>query len=329
MEQTKILDITKFSPPVAELQALVEQTKKVTLEHLDNKLQLEIVKEYRIKLKNARVNITKYGKILREDALRFQKDVITKEKELISIIEPEENRLGDLENKANEYVEKQKRIALIPQRRQILSEIDRIEISDEELIAMEDLEFQEFCNKVVAQKNERERLIVEEEKKKIEEEKTKLVREKELKEVQERAIQEERKRAEEIKLKEQEEKNHREKELKESKERIVQEAREAKERIEKEEREAKERITKQEKEAKEKIEREERERKEKAEAETKAKEEAERKKIEEQEKLKKEIKFQDWKKKHGYTGEGSNDLYLMQIGGKWRIYRLISSYEDK
>ena len=108
MEEIK-LDIEKFSPSIAELKQIISKTQLVTLENLDDSKQLKIVKESRMVLKNTRVQIAKYGKILRGDALKFQKIVIAKEKELIEIIEPEEKRLTDLEDKAIEHIERQKR----------------------------------------------------------------------------------------------------------------------------------------------------------------------------------------------------------------------------
>ena len=60
----------------------------------------------RISLKMARVLILKTGKQAREDAIKFQKEVIAKEKELVELIEPEETRLGALQD----AVDRQKEI---------------------------------------------------------------------------------------------------------------------------------------------------------------------------------------------------------------------------
>ena len=308
MEEIKTLDIEKFNPPVAQLEKIVSETKLITLDDLGNLAQLKIVKENRMALKNARIGIVKSGKMLRQDALRFQKDVIAKEKELIAIIEPEESRLTELEDKAEEYIEKKKRIELIPQRREHLIELDNdIKVSDEELVAMDGKEYESLCNKVIADKNERERLAIEAEKEKIEKEKAHLAREKEIKEAEDRARQEEREKAD--------------RERKEREEETKYKEQEAKIRLAREESEAKERIAHQEREAKEKIDREEQERREKLERE-------ERERIEKQEQLKKEVKFKKWLKACNYTGEGSSDLYLKEVGGEWRIYKLISTYED-
>ena len=95
-------DLEKFDPTVAELTAMVAKTKKLKATDLEDKAQLAIVKENRIVLKKARVQIEKRGKELREDALKFQRAVIAKEKELIAIIEPEEDRLEAIEQEAED-----------------------------------------------------------------------------------------------------------------------------------------------------------------------------------------------------------------------------------
>lgn len=52
----------------------------------------------RMVLKNTRVEIQKTAKDARDDAVKFQKAIIGKEKELIDLIEPEEKRLQDLQD---------------------------------------------------------------------------------------------------------------------------------------------------------------------------------------------------------------------------------------
>lgn len=235
------LNIEKFSPTVAELTQLAAESKALTLPDPLDRIQLEAIKSARIKLKNARVAITKTGKALREDALSFQRAVISKEKELVSIIEPEEDRLAGLEEAADKAVEREARKELIPQR------IDRIKKADptaayteEQLLEMDGSAFEGFLNKIVADKNERDRQALAAEQKKIDDEKAALARKKELEEAEERG----RKEAAEKAAREQKEKEEREaREKKEAeekaeRERIAKEQaeREEKERLEKEER---------------------------------------------------------------------------------------------
>src|SRR4051812_11240258 len=104
------LEIEKFSPTKAELTKLLEASKVLNLPDLFDQAQLRKVKDARINLRDARVAITKTGKSLREDALKFQKAVIAKEKEFIAIIEPEETRLADFEDAAAKAVQRKARV---------------------------------------------------------------------------------------------------------------------------------------------------------------------------------------------------------------------------
>lgn len=162
------LDITKFDPTVSELQTMIALTSGITADDLESKEQLQVVKEARIGLKNARVQIQKKGKELREDAIAFQKTVISKEKELIAIIEPEEERLAEIEEQAKQIQVKKDRLKQMPYRLEKLASIsdgyvaspeytDR-EAFNEVLLGMDEVQFEEYYNRCVAQHNESVRL---------------------------------------------------------------------------------------------------------------------------------------------------------------------------
>ncbi len=106
------------------------------------------------------MKIEKTGKTLRADALKFQKDVIAREKELIGIIEPEESRLGALEEQANTIKERAARAALLPMRREQLDAL-RVAITDAEILDMDNDAFIAYLNEAQAQKNEWDRLEIE------------------------------------------------------------------------------------------------------------------------------------------------------------------------
>ena len=226
------LNIEKFNPTVADLNNLVELTKQVVVTDINDKYQIDQVKSNRILLRDARVNITKRGKELRSDALAFQKAVIEKERELIAIIEPEEERLKAIEEEVKAKKLRAERIALLPERRKRLAEIgDAVEVSDDELNAMDASEFQGYVNKRVADKNEAERQEIEKKQAEIKAEEDRLAREKETREREEKARQEEREKIE----REQKEKAEREeREKKEAEEKAEREKKEAEERAEKE-----------------------------------------------------------------------------------------------
>lgn len=133
------LSIEKFSPAKQELLAIVSETKKTDVTNFDE------VKKNRIKLRDTRVMIKEKGKQMREDALKFQKDVIAKEKELIGIIEPEEERLQQIEEEHKLKVEMEKRRDELPSRLEALAGIgDDVPYSENEILAMDDDEFNAY-----------------------------------------------------------------------------------------------------------------------------------------------------------------------------------------
>jgi hypothetical protein len=175
------LNIEKFNPTVSQLQEIAKMSKSVDV------TDLKAVKEVRIKLKTARVEITKQGKAMRDDANAFAKLVISKEKELVAIIEPEEERLEAIEEEAKEKKMREERVALLPVRREQLEAIgDDIIITNDELLEMDTETFSAYKNDRIAQKNEADRLALEAEKRKVQEEADRQQREKETRESEEK-----------------------------------------------------------------------------------------------------------------------------------------------
>jgi hypothetical protein len=153
-------NLEKFDPTVAELTAMVEATKNITATDLKDKVQLAVVRENRIALKGARVKITKIGKELRADAVTFQNAVIAKEKELIGIIEPEEDRLSEIEEQAKAQAIREGRLEELPERKERLAQVESYQ-EDEKLLAMDGIQFETFYNEKVAEHNENTRIQVE------------------------------------------------------------------------------------------------------------------------------------------------------------------------
>lgn len=226
------LDIQKFDPTVEELQKIAAAARAVVITDVTDKDQLELVATTRKTLKAARVKITNTGKALREGAVKFQKDVIAKEKELVAIIEPEEDRLSEIEAEIEraQFVASMK--LLLPVRRARMEAIGYKEpVSDDELNAMDIAQFesafvgyQQHVNKIASDLLAVDRAKVAADQKKLDDER--LARERE-----DRAREDERKRIEG-------EQARKDKEAAEKKER---EEREAKEKLEREERERQQR----------------------------------------------------------------------------------------
>jgi hypothetical protein len=218
------LNLERFSPAKAELHALVEKAQLVTKDSSPAE-----VHEMRSLLRSTRTGITKTGKAMREDAIKFQKDVIAKEKELVGIIESEEERIAAIEDDMERARLREERKAVLPQRKERLEAIgDGIFETDDHILDMDGPEFEGYCNLRMANKNEGDRLTLEAEKRKVEEELLKLQREKEAQEREERARQFERERVE----REERDRQVREQEDKESAERKAKMEREALEREE-------------------------------------------------------------------------------------------------
>jgi hypothetical protein len=291
------LDIQKFDPTVEELNKLVANSKKVVVTDIDDRGQLETVKKTRIELKSTRVAITKKGKELREEALAFQKAVIAKEKELVAIIEPEEDRLQAIETEVKEKQLKRERELLLPSRKEELAKIgDGIEVSDEELLEMNTDQFTAYKNQRIADKNDADRQALEAEQARIQAEKDAMEREKEAREREAQARKDAEAEAE--RRLEAERKAH---EL-----RIAQEKEEAEKRVIAER------------------ERMEREQKEKEELEAKEKAEAERLAKEEQDKLEKQKKYQAWLKANNYDEKTDK---IINGESEITLYRTVSTFK--
>ena len=149
----------KFDPAVAELNAMVESTKNITAVDLKDRDTLAIVRENRIALKKARVQISKIGKELRQEAVDFQGKVIAKEKELIAIIEPEEDRLESIEEEAEALKIKEDRLEKLPARKERLQAIPCYSVEDDFILTLDSEQFEAFYNQKVAEHNEELRKI--------------------------------------------------------------------------------------------------------------------------------------------------------------------------
>ena len=90
-----------------EIAALKEKHAGLSLTDVGDKKTYELIKKARIDFKTMRVGVEKYCKALRDQATAFSKSVIAKEKEIIALIEADENRLALEEKK---YTDEQERI---------------------------------------------------------------------------------------------------------------------------------------------------------------------------------------------------------------------------
>ena len=161
--------IEKFNPTKSELLLMADKYKNLTIKNIDDKEGYMAVYQARLELKKARVNLKKNGKAAREEALAYQKSVIALENELVGIIEPLEKDLEAKQAVIDKEIEKNKRKALLPQRRERLNNINAT-ATDDEIISMTDVEFQDFCNKAYSKflEDKEKAIKIEEEKKAFE-----------------------------------------------------------------------------------------------------------------------------------------------------------------
>jgi hypothetical protein len=280
--------IINFDQAVSGLNEIIAESSKITASDLKDSKQIAVVREFRLKLKKTRVAIEKQGKSMRDDAIKYQRDVIAREKELIGIIEPEEARLEAIEDEAQRIKDHEERMSSLPLRREQLAAIgDGVEVSDDELLDMDAEQFVAYMNgrkvahfdKLEAQRKEDE---------------ARVAREAEMQ-----------RREESVK--------------KEAEERAAREIAEANERAEKAEKAAAE--------AKEKAERQAKEDAEKAErARLAAIEEAERKEKQEKERLEKQAKYRKFRDGLGWTEETKSDFKEEKVGDEIIIWKKAGTF---
>lgn len=139
------LNIEKFSPKKTELVSLANKYKDLTIKGVKDDIGYESVSIAIKELVGARTELQKAGKTLRGEALSYQKAVIEKEKELLSIVEPVELDLKGKIKDMDLKIEREARKEDLPKRKKELKEIE-LEMSDNEILSMDDNSFKEFLN---------------------------------------------------------------------------------------------------------------------------------------------------------------------------------------
>ncbi|HEY2471038.1 MAG TPA: hypothetical protein VGI45_24800 [Terracidiphilus sp.] len=207
------LDIEKFSPTRAELAGLVEKSKTIDLSDPFDDMQLAKVKVERAGLRSTRTAITRRGKELRDDALAFQRAVIATERDLIAIIEPEEDRLAALIDGAVATREREARRDMLPKRweriKAITGDVDEFmtfvhgkvlsdpnPITEEYLLDMDGPTFEGLLNFLLTTKNAADAFVIREREAVVREKEEQQRKEEEIRAHEEQARKEERERME-------------------------------------------------------------------------------------------------------------------------------------
>jgi hypothetical protein len=125
--------VVKFDYGKEQLEEIVLEIKRI------DRSNIEAVKDGHRKLVKVRTTITGQGKDLRDDAIKFQKSVIEKEKEYLAITVPLEEELKSVLDDEKEKIVMEARKQLLPQKREQLALLEYTkEITDEELLMMSD-----------------------------------------------------------------------------------------------------------------------------------------------------------------------------------------------
>jgi len=135
-------NVTNYSPTVAELQSVAEKAKEVTIKGIDDEQGIEKAKEIRKELVSLRNKIIKQQRAFTSDLREQVKKVNEKGKELVSIIEPEELRIKELEAKVKEEQLLEERKILLPTRKKMLESI-KVKMDDNEILLMDETQFSE------------------------------------------------------------------------------------------------------------------------------------------------------------------------------------------
>jgi colicin import membrane protein len=113
-QEEKVLAVEVFNPSEAlkvlnareaELHLLAEEAKSLSIENAEDKDGYKKVSAHRKRLKTARTSVVNDAENLRDGANKFAKAVIARQKQLVSIVTPEEERLEKEEAKYDAWLE--------------------------------------------------------------------------------------------------------------------------------------------------------------------------------------------------------------------------------
>jgi DNA repair exonuclease SbcCD ATPase subunit len=125
-ESTLINELQKFNVTDAAIAKMSADYMGLTINGLDDKEGFNVVHKARMDVKNRRIEVTKIGKELREDAIKYQKTVIAEEKRIVGLLAPIEDHLAGEENKIEAEKARIKAEAEAKESARIQARVDRI-----------------------------------------------------------------------------------------------------------------------------------------------------------------------------------------------------------
>jgi len=160
-----VTELVKYSVTDEALAQYRKEFLPLTIKGLDDVEGYEQVREARLFIKAERVNVEKKRVELKEDSLRYGRAVDTEAKRITeAILEVENHLIAEQkkidDEKAHIKFEKEQREKL-PARNALLAEVSA-EISEAELLTLDDAAFAEVLNLLMAKKLEQQRIEQEE-----------------------------------------------------------------------------------------------------------------------------------------------------------------------
>jgi hypothetical protein len=136
------LSISKFDPLKAEISALVENVK-TTVASASGAAGYDLMKENKRVLQQRRTDLVRGLKAERESAIKFQKAIIEVEKDCLKLIADVEDPLDEKIKTIDDSRKREERLAILPERKEKLLSIE-LELTDDEILDMDDRKFAEF-----------------------------------------------------------------------------------------------------------------------------------------------------------------------------------------
>lgn len=162
----KQFEIQEFDPTLEQVKEVVDQAKEIALRWIQSDEDYNIVKRSRLDLRNMRIAVEKAWKEMRDEANKYAKAVIAKERSYTDLMEEWESVLKKIEKEYDLKLEMEKRRETLPQRLEELKKI-WIELTEDQILMMDFDQFNAFIKdkrleQLEAQELERQKKIDEE-----------------------------------------------------------------------------------------------------------------------------------------------------------------------
>ena len=138
-------EITKFNITKADLTELAERYNGLVVNGIEDEAGYKKLVSATKELQSVRLNIQRFGKALRSDAVKRSKEVIAQEKELIACIAPTEEELKEQKSEIDGLLDMEKRRKVLPERLERLKEYG-ITIEEDEILRMDGNRFDFHVN---------------------------------------------------------------------------------------------------------------------------------------------------------------------------------------